>query len=205
MLSIIDTDYKSDKDDIFKVLEGALGLGFREPIDTAGDTFEEDYFAAYNKQYSTYAMLAYDSLFLYAYTIQSMINRGEDFNNGKELMDALRSADFTGASGKVKFSEGTNDRSAYGYSVVNYQNGAIVTIKEYDPLNPNMFTDKNNTTILWGGRSKNSPADDWSTTYDCPFAEHMTSIYIEGVVIVICIGVFLFVLTLGLSMYSYKK
>lgn len=206
LLEIIEEDYKDDKSDIFQVLNGAIGLGFRPALDDGvGKEFQASYLLEYNQKYSTYSMLAYDSLYLYAYTIQGMISRGEDFNNGKELMDAIRSADFTGASGKVKFSEGTNDRSAYGYSVVNMQGREIVTVKLYDPLNPNMFSDYTDSKIVWGGGDSSPPNDSWDLEYDCPFAEHMSTISVDGVIIVICIGVFLFILTLGLSMFSYKK
>mmetsp|Transcript_28667 Transcript_28667/g.28318 ORF Transcript_28667/g.28318 Transcript_28667/m.28318 type:complete len:932 (-) Transcript_28667:669-3464(-) len=206
LISIIEKNYNDSSSDIYEVINGGIGLGFSPALTTgAGPEFVANYKSNYTASYTTYAMLAYDTLYLYAYTIQGMISRGEDFNNGKELMDALRSADFTGASGKVKFSEGTNDRSAYGYSVVNGQKGKIVTVKLYDPLNPNMFTDVADTTIVWGGGSSSPPADEWSATYDCPFAKNMVTISMDGVIIVICIGTFLFFMTLGLSIFSFRK
>ena len=48
-----------------------------------------------------------------------MLERGDDFNDGKEMTDMLRSVDFVGASGKVKIFEGSNDRRAVGYNIVN--------------------------------------------------------------------------------------
>jgi len=205
LFSVITSSYsKSDQSNILEVINGAYGLGFRGPIDTVGKTFDEAYYAAYAEDPTTYAMLTYDTVYLYAWTIQSMINRGEDFNNGKQLMDSLRSADYTGASGKVKFSEGTNDRSAYGYTVINYQHSKVVSVKEYDPLNPNMFTDYN-VSLVWGGGHSSAPTDSWGSKYDCPFPKNMVSIDFDGVIIVICIGIFMFFLTLALSMFSYRK
>ena len=64
-------------------------------------------------------MYTFDTVYLFANTIQDMVERGQDFNDGKDLMDSLRAADFTAASGKMKFSDNTNDRSGIGYTVVN--------------------------------------------------------------------------------------
>lgn len=115
----IETEYSDDKDDIMDVLNGAVGLGNREPQGEIGAKFIADYSAIYGPDYTTYAMYAYDTVYMFAHTIDSMIERGEDFNNGKDMTDSLRAVDFTGASGKVKVFEGTNDRSAIGYSIVN--------------------------------------------------------------------------------------
>jgi len=38
-------------------------------------------------------------------------------------MDALRAGDFDGATGRIKFAEYKNDRRAYGYEMINMQNG----------------------------------------------------------------------------------
>lgn len=205
ILSDLDTTYADDKSNILKVLNGAVGLAYRGALDVDGATFAASYKAAYNAEYTSFAMLAYDTAYLFGYTLQGMISRGEDFNSGKDLVDSLRAADFNGASGKIKFSEGTNDRSAYGYTIINVQDGKLIKVKEYDPINPNMFNDYDNVTLIWGGGELSPPSDSWSQYYDCPFAEHMSKVDSTGVAIIIVIGVVLFLLTLGLSIFSYKK
>jgi Receptor family ligand binding region. len=79
-------------------------------------------------------MLAYDSVYLFANSLETIINQQEDYSNGDTINNALRASDFTGASGSIKISDGTNDRTVIGYSVLNVQNSTLVMIKEYDPL-----------------------------------------------------------------------
>lgn len=201
----IEDFYKNDEDNIYKVLDGAFGLAYRPPQGDEGKIFETNFQEEYSESYSIFSLLAYDTAYLLAKTITGMISKGEDFTSGKELMDSLRAADFVGASGKIKFSEGTNDRSAYGYAIGNIQDRKFVDIQVYDPLDPNMFTNVSNTSIIWGGGAGKSPSDTWPVNYDCPFAQHMSTISSQGVAIVISIGAFLVIITLGLSYYSYKK
>ncbi|OMJ76504.1 hypothetical protein SteCoe_24126 [Stentor coeruleus] len=201
----IDENYKQYKNDIYKVIEGAIGLNYCKAQGDKGKSFESAYKARYNEEYSTSSMLAYDAVYTYASVLSGMISRGDDYNNGKVLTNNLRSADLTGASGKIKFSEGSNGRSAYGYDIINFQNNFLVSVLEYDPFDPNIFINLANRTIVWGGGSSNPPSDSWPNKYDCPFAEHMSTISFKGVGIIITIGSFLFFMTLGLSYYSYKK
>jgi ABC-type branched-subunit amino acid transport system substrate-binding protein len=205
VLQQIETLYKDDQDDIFKIINGALGLTHKGIQGDIGNQFAQTYLGLFGKNYSTEALLAYDSAYLLGYTIKGMISRGEDFNSGKELTDSLRSADFTGASGKIKFSEGTNDRSAFGFSVINVQDKKIVRVQEYNPLDPSMFQNVSNSSIVYGDGAKKAPSDTWSKSYDCPFAEHMSSVSITGVIIVLCVGLALLLITLVLSYFSYKK
>ena len=203
VLSELNTTYSADSANILQVLNGALGLAYLPASGASGTSFAAAYASLSPSPYTTSALLAYDTVYLLAYTLQSMIGQGEDINNGKDIINSLRAADFTGASGKVKFSEGTNDRSAYGYSIINVQNSELVTVMEYDPLNPNMFNYTG--SIVWAGNAQEIPSDTWSTAYDCPFAANMSSLSTGGVAIVIVIGGVLFLLTLVLSLFSYRK
>ena len=196
--------YPDEYEDIIDALDGTISLTDLKAQGSLGDEYAAKYQEVYKEKYTVYSMLAYDCAYLYAITISSMVERGEDFNNGKDLTDALRAADFTGASGKVKFSEGTNDRSAYGYLIMNFQSGKLIEITQYDPLNPNMFSNGTTTNpVKW--YHDTSPPDDSFSPYDCPFALHMVTISVPGVLIVIAIGVSMFLVTLGLSTFSYRK
>ncbi|OMJ78302.1 hypothetical protein SteCoe_21897 [Stentor coeruleus] len=201
----IENNYKDHKDKIYGVINGAFGLDYRKAQGEKGLSFEASYKAKFDRDYSTLSMLTYDSVYTFASVISGMISRGDDYNSGKELTNSLRSADLTGASGKIKFSEGSNGRSAYGYNIINFQKDTLVNVLEYDPLNPNLFTSINNATILWGGGASSPPEDSWPYTYDCPFAQHMSSTSSKGLGIIISIGTFLFLTTLGLSFFSYRK
>lgn len=196
--------YPDDYEVILDALDGTISLTDLGVQGDPGAVFEKKYLEQYKEPYTVYSMLAYDCAYLYAITINSMVERGEDFNNGKDLTDALRAADFTGASGKVKFSEGTNDRSAYGYLIMNYQKDRLVQITQYDPLNPNMFSNGTAANAVKWYDDTSPPGDSFSP-YDCPFSLHMVSISVNGVLIVIAIGVSLFLVTLGLSIFSYRK
>jgi len=205
IISLLDTEYKEDKSDILKVFNGAIGLDYRNGQGEVGAAFAKSYFEAYGENYSKQSMLTYDSVYTFGSVLSGVLGRGDNYNSGKDLINSLRSADLTGVSGKVKFSEGSNGRSAYGYNIVNYQNNTITEVLEYDPLNPNLFTVLNNHSIVWGDKSESSPSDDWSSSYDCPFARHMSRPSPRGLGIIIAIGTFLFILTLVLSYFSYKK
>ena len=204
-LSNIDVNYPNDKSAIFSVLEGAIGLDYRSALGSVGAAFSASYQSAYSESSTTFSMLSYDSVYTYANVINGMIGRGDDYNSGTELTNNLRSADLTGASGTIKFSEGSNGRSAYGYNIVNIQDSQIVEAVQYDPLSANLFTALNNATILWGYDSLVPPVDTWPVAYDCPFASHMSKISPSGVGIIISIGTFLVLTTLGLSYFSFKK
>ena len=87
MLAWIDEEYSGDKDDIMDVLNGAIGLDNRVPQGEIGAKFMADYQATCQSAYITYAMYAYDTVYMFAHTIDSMIERGEDFNNRKDMTD----------------------------------------------------------------------------------------------------------------------
>ena len=134
VMTSIQKDYSDKAANILAFLQGAVSLGFRPPIDTVGANFKANYKKKFNKSYSNSAMLAYDSVYLFANSLETIINQQEDYSNGDTINNALRASDFTGASGSIKISDGTNDRTVIGYSVLNVQNSTLVMIKEYDPL-----------------------------------------------------------------------
>jgi ABC-type branched-subunit amino acid transport system substrate-binding protein len=203
MFNDIKTNYANDIGQIYNIIEGSIGLDYMPYQGTIGQDFALKYNSTYGVNYTIHSMLAYDAVLTYANVINGMIGRGDDYNDGQELINSLRSADLTGASGKIKFSEGSNGRSAYGYNIINYRNGATSVVYQYSPLNPNLFniTDE----IVWAGGDTSPPGSQWPEVYDCPFAEPMSTISPIGVGVVIAIGASLFLLTLGLSVFSYKK
>jgi ABC-type branched-subunit amino acid transport system substrate-binding protein len=205
ILSDLDTTYKSSKSDILKVLRGSIGLSSRYAQNDIGKAFSSEYSEKFYENYTAASMLTYDSVLTFANVINGIVSRGDDFNIGKDLTNSIRSSDLTGASGKIKFSEGNNGRSAYGYNIVNYQDGEALDVLEYDPSNPNLFTVINNRSIFWGDRASSAPDSSWPSSYDCPFAKHMSKSSPRGLAIIISIGSFLFLLTLILSFFSYKK
>lgn len=205
ILQDLETTYKSSKSSILKVLKGAIGLSSRYAQNDVGSHFVSTFQEKYNRNYSSASMLTYDSVLTFANVINSIVSRGDDFNIGKDLTNSLRSADLTGASGKIKFSEGNNGRSAYGYNIVNYQDGQVLDVLEYDPSNPNLFTAIANRSIVWGDSASSPPDSSWSSSYDCPFAKHMSRPSPRGLGIIIAIGSSLFFITLVLSYFSYRK
>lgn len=78
-------------------------------------------------------------------------------------------------------------------------------------MNPNIFTYEEGTDIEWGGESGDPPDDkweDWPADFEeqkCPFALHMRSIYVPGLITVVCLGTGLLGLTLALSWFSFRK
>lgn len=121
LMDWVEEQYKSDKGDIEEFLEGAIGLDQRKPHGEIGEAFLKSYEAEFGDGVpSVHALFTYDTVYMFAHALESMLERGDDFNNGKDMTDSMRSIDFVGASGKVKIFEGSNDRSAVGYNIVNF-------------------------------------------------------------------------------------
>lgn len=121
LIAYIDENYSSDKNDIEDFLEGAIGIDQRNPHGDAGEAFTQSYATEYGSEVpSVHSLFVYDTVYMFAHALESMLERGDDFNNGKDMTDSMRSIDFVGASGKVKIFEGSNDRSAVGYNIVNF-------------------------------------------------------------------------------------
>lgn len=124
LFTYIDENYADDKEDILEVMNGAQSLGIADIKGDVGDAYATNYAERYGVAHTFYGMYTYDALYMYANTIHTMLNKGDDLNNGKELASGLKAVDFTGASGSCQITG--NDRNAIGYSVLNVQDGAIV-------------------------------------------------------------------------------
>lgn len=74
----------------------------------------------------------------------------------------------------------------------------------YDPKDPNLFA-YTDADVKFGDGASSEPEDEWDEEYDCPFAEHMVTIDMPGLFIIIGLGGGLFVLTIILSFFSYRK
>ncbi|OMJ81539.1 hypothetical protein SteCoe_17945 [Stentor coeruleus] len=201
-LSVINTTFSEDSNSIFRVLNGAIALGLRPALGTIGENFISNYLKSYNQEPSQWSILVYDTVYLYAYSIKRMIDAGEDYTNGTSLLQYIRSSDFTGATGSLSFSEGRNDRTLIGYSILNLQNGQLIRITQYDPIN--QFSN-DNITVLYGYHTTTRPDDTWGTVYNCPFPEIMSNLSGEGFGIIAGISSGLFILTLLLSIFYYRS
>ena len=184
-------------------VQGFMSLGFRPPLDSVGKSFEESYYSEYEEQPSSYSMMVYDTVYLYAKSIEAMTQAGEDFYQVETLMNFLRIADFQAASGNLKFSEGFNDRVLVGYSLFNVQNDQLVRVMQYDPVNS--FTEESGTAIIWPGDSKSVPKDSWGSSYDCPFPKVMSVSSENGLITIIMIGIGLVLLAFSISLAHYNR
>ena len=196
-------DYADTREKILTVLEGAMSLGFRGPQGVLGSEFSASYEKAFGNLTGNYSLFAYDTVNLYYNSILTLVAQEEDFTNGTTLIAAMRAADFTAASGTMKFTDSTNDRTSIGYSLLNVQKSLLVKVLYYDPLEG--YSNQTGLPIVWGGGSASPTSDSWGASYDCPFPKVMSQSSPTGVGIVVVIGVVLFILTLGLSFYSYKQ
>ena len=204
VLQDISLNYKSSKSEIMEVLKCSFFLTQKSAIDSIGSSFASNLFNTTGISYTTSAMLAYDTVYLFASGIKSLIDDGRDFNNGEFLLNTLRRSVFDGASGKVLFRTDTNDRSPYGFLIANLQNGEIEPVLEYSPQSTiTLVNNSYRPAQFYSGEE--CPSDSWSQSYDCPFAEHMSKISVKGVAVVISIGIFLFLITLYISYFSYKR
>lgn len=201
-LSSINIDFSEDSNAIFRVLNGAISLGHRPALGTIGENFQSNYQKAYNQEATSWSILVYDTVYLYAYSIKRMIDASEDFSNGSSLLQYIRSSDFTGASGSLSFSEGRNDRALIGYSISNLQYRELIRITQYDAVD--QFS-KDNQTVLYGYHTRNRPDDTWKTVYKCPFPEIMSKLSGKGFKIIAGISSALFILTLLLCIIYYRS
>ena len=127
-------DYADTREKILTVLEGAMSLGFRGPQGVLGSEFSTSYEKAFGNLTGNYSLFAYDTVNLYYNSILTLVAQEEDFTNGTTLIAAMRAADFTAASGTMKFTDSTNDRTSIGYSLLNVQKSLLVKVLYYDPL-----------------------------------------------------------------------
>jgi ABC-type branched-subunit amino acid transport system substrate-binding protein len=201
----IDENYKSSKSEIMKVLRNSLFLSQKSIIGDIGSIFSNNFFNKTGANFTFSAILAYDSVYLYANSLKSLIQDDQDYNDGQVLLNTLRRSIFYGASGKVMFRTDTNDRSPYGYLVKNLQGSEMVPVLEYDPQSTITLNNNSYKPIQFYGGGSECPDDSWPTAFDCPFAEHMSEVSVDGVAVVISVGVFLFVVTLGISYFSYRR
>ena len=195
--------YADTKAKIMTLLEGAMSLGFRGPQGSLGSEFTTSYEKQYGNVTGNYSLFAYDTVKLYYNSIITLVAQEADFTNGTTLIEAMRAADFTAASGTMKFTDSTNDRTSVGYSLLNVQGSLLVKVMTYDALEG--YSNQSSLPLTWGGGSASPPSDSWGASYDCPFPQVMSKSSPTGVGIVVVIGVALFLITLALSFYSYKQ
>ena len=204
VLKDITTDYKSSQSEIMKVLKNSFFLLQKSIEGQIGSTFASNLLNKTGIPSTTSAILAYDTVYLYASAIKSLINGEQDFHNGEILLNTLRKSVFDGASGQVMFRTYTNDRSPYGFLIGNLQDELLEPVLEYSPQSTiTLVNNSYKPAQFYSGAD--CPGDSWSQAFDCPFAEHMSRISVNGVAVVISIGIFLFLITLYISYYSYKR
>ena len=66
-----------------------------------------------------YSVLSYDHIILIAHAIKLMKDRDIDVS-GENLMDYLRRVDFIGASGRISYENGSNDREFAPIKIMNF-------------------------------------------------------------------------------------
>jgi len=107
-----------------------------------------------------YSVLSYDHIILIAHAIKLMKDRDIDVS-GENLMDYLRRVDFIGASGRISYENGSNDREFAPIKIMNFhgknKDGKMV-------FKPIAQTDKQTgdlkiygESIIWPGKSKKAP------------------------------------------------
>jgi hypothetical protein len=183
-------------------LQGFMTLSPRPPLGAVGKSFSSNYEKTFNKSFTSYSILAYDSVFLYSNTIKRMIDAGEDFYHVDSLMQFLRTADFDSASGTLKFSEGFNDRFMTGFSLLNVQDEQLVQVMQYDPLTS--YVAEKNIDIRWPGGSS-APSDSWQDSFNCPFPKSMSVSSETGIITIIMIGIGLVIVSFTISLFHYNR
>lgn len=118
MTKLFDSDLLSDFTKRFQEFSG-------EEVDTASKAF-------------AFAAISYDHIFAIAHAIKLMLDNNIDVTP-ENLMDSIRKVDFSGVTGRVAFTAGTNDRAYMGVTFLNnqgYHQDGTVKFVPVGSLNP---------------------------------------------------------------------
>jgi hypothetical protein len=132
----------------------------------------------------------YDGAYFIAYTLKSMITRGEDFEDPDLLNDRLRKTQMYGCTGRIIIESDSNDRSSqdidiYSSRLVDGEFHQSLTYRI--SLTTSTFITEISKPV-WPGNSTEAPPLHILNYKDCPFPEEYRQDYSDGVQVMAYIG-----------------
>ncbi|CAG9332931.1 unnamed protein product [Blepharisma stoltei] len=163
---------------------------------------------AYGNQKNSYSCFYFDSVFLIAYALDYMINRGLDYTNANKLNEVMRNQQFYGCSGEVIIEKGSNDRILQTLEIFANkldENGNLTTyiVGQFKTQSTQLI--KIEEPLVYADGSTIKPTDLRNTNYECPFPNRLIRTFAKGRALVfgICFSVAL--ISLFITIYIWKR
>ncbi|KAI9144373.1 periplasmic binding protein-like I [Paraphysoderma sedebokerense] len=121
--------------------------------DAGAAAFNTKWQNLYNATVSQYALYAYDTVYLFAEAIRSLLGKAGNPQNGSQLLSELKSLQHLGITGLIKFDPVTQDRVEY-FNMLNVRNGTAQLVQYTTGQ-----TQLNDSDILWAEGLKIKPTD----------------------------------------------
>ncbi|CAG9332927.1 unnamed protein product [Blepharisma stoltei] len=157
---------------------------------------------------NSYSCFYVDAVFLIAYALDFMINRGIDYTDPDKLQKAMRNQQFYGCTGQVNIEKGSNDRIIQTFEIIVNkidENGNLTTyvMGQFRPQSTQLITIQE--PLVYADGSTTKPADLRSTDYKCPFPDRLVRTFAKGRALVFGICFFVALVSLVITIYIWKK
>ncbi|CAG9332926.1 unnamed protein product [Blepharisma stoltei] len=163
---------------------------------------------SYGGLINSYSCFYFDSVYLIAYALDFMINRGLDYTDPDKLQKTMRNQQFYGCTGQVNIEKGSNDRIIQSFEIVANKlgdNGNITTyiMGYFRPQSTQLITIQE--PMIYTDGSTTKPADLRNSNNECPFPSRLARTFAKGRALAfgICFAVAL--ISLIITIYIWKK
>ncbi|CAG9332934.1 unnamed protein product [Blepharisma stoltei] len=162
----------------------------------------------YDNQKNSYSCFYFDSVFLIAYALDFMINRGLDYTNSTKLQETMRNQQFYGCTGEVMIEKGSNDRILQTLEIFANkldENGNLTTyiVGQFKPQSTQII--KIQESLVYADGSTAKPTDLRNTDYKCPFATKLVRTFAKGRALIFGICFVLTLISLCITIYIWKR
>ncbi|CAG9332932.1 unnamed protein product [Blepharisma stoltei] len=164
--------------------------------------------SAYGNQKNSYSCFYFDSVFLIAYALDYMINRGFDYTNPNKLNEVMRNQQFYGCTGEVIIEKGSNDRILQAFELFankldEDKNLKTYIVGQFKPQSTRLL--KIEESMVFADGSTIKPSDLRNTNYECPFPNRLIKTFAKGRALVfgVCFGVAL--ISLIITIYIWRR
>ncbi|CAG9332922.1 unnamed protein product [Blepharisma stoltei] len=163
---------------------------------------------AYGGSINSYSCFYFDSVFLIAYALDFMINRGLDYTDPNKLQKIMRNIQFYGCTGKVNIEKGSNDRILQIFEIIVNKLDASDNITTYimgqfKPQSTQLINIQE--PLEYSNGSTTKPSDLRTSSSQCPFPDKLIKTFAKGRILVfgICFAVAL--ISFAITFYIWKK
>ncbi|CAG9331229.1 unnamed protein product [Blepharisma stoltei] len=156
---------------------------------------------------SDYQCNFFDSTYLLANALDSMINRGQDYTDPYKLNETIRSIKIVGCMGVTSIAHGSNDNEFTTITIDSNQviNGtlSIYHIGLFNPYSAKLLTISQ--PFIYGDNSIFKPTDLRNEDSDCPFPSSKVVTFTKGRAVVFCICFAIALITAVITYYIWRR